>query len=114
MQFLFLVHGDEDAEAALSADERREIVEQHIAFASQLREQGKLVLGEALLGSDVAALVRPGRTPLVTDGPFSTTKEIVGGFYVVECASRDEALGLAGQIPESPGATVEVRQIAEL
>ena len=114
MRFLLLIHGDEKAEAALSADERRGIVEEHMAFAATLREQGKLMLGEALLGGDVAAVVRPGRTPLVTDGPFSTTKEIVGGFYLVECDSRDEALELAGRIPESPGAAVEVRQVAEL
>jgi hypothetical protein len=114
MRFLLLIHGDEEGEAALGADERREIVEQHMSFAGALRERGKLVLGEALLGSDASAVVRPGRTPLVTDGPYSTTKEVVGGFYVVECASRDEALELAGRIPESPGAAVEVLQIAEL
>ena len=114
MRFLLLIHGDEKAEAALSGDERRAIVEQHMAFAGSLREQGKLLLGEALLGSDASAIVRPGRTPLVTDGPFSETKEIVGGFYVVECESRDEAVELAAQVPESPGAAVEVRQIAEL
>jgi hypothetical protein len=114
MRFLLLIHGDEDAEAALSADERRAIVEEHIAFGQRLREAGTFVLGEALLGSDASAVVRPGRTPLVTDGPFSTTKEIVGGFYLVECESREEAVELAAQIPESPGAAVEVRQIAEL
>jgi hypothetical protein len=114
MRFLLLIHGDEDAEAALGADERRSIVEQHMAFVRGLRESGQYVLGEALLGSDAAAVVRPGRAPLVTDGPYSTTKEIVGGFYIVECGSRDEALELAGRVPESPGIAVEVRQIAEL
>jgi hypothetical protein len=114
MRFLFLIHGDEAAEAALGADERRAIVEQHMQFAGALRERGQLVLGDALAGSDVSAVVRPGRTPLVTDGPFSTTKEVVGGFYVIECGTRDEALELAGRIPESPGAAVEVLQIADL
>jgi hypothetical protein len=114
MRFLFLIHGDEEGEAALGADELRAIVEQHMAFASSLRVQGKLVLGEALEGSGSAAVVRPGRTPLVTDGPYTTTKEIVGGFYVVECASREEALDLAGRVPESPGAAVEVLQVADV
>jgi hypothetical protein len=114
MRFLLLIHGDEEAEEALGADQRRAIVEKHMAFARGLREGGQHVLGEALLGSDAAAVVRPGRTPLVTDGPYSTTKEIVGGFYIVECESREEALELAGRVPESPGITVEVRQIAEL
>jgi hypothetical protein len=114
MRFLLLIHGDEDAEAAMSAEERHGIVEKHMAFARGLRDAGQHVLGEALLGSDAAVVVRPGRTPLVTDGPYSTTKEVIGGFYIVECGSRDEVLELAGRVPESPGIAVEVRQIAEL
>jgi hypothetical protein len=52
--------------------------------------------------------VRPGEHPLVTDGPFAETKEAVGGFYVIDCASREEAIELAGHVPCSPGAAVEV------
>jgi hypothetical protein len=52
--------------------------------------------------------------PFVTDGPFAETKEAVGGFYVVDCANREEALGLAGRVPASPGAAVEVLTIVEL
>ena len=51
---------------------------------------------------------------MVTDGPFAETKEAIGGFYVVECASRDEALELAGKVPLSPGLAVEVLTIAEV
>jgi hypothetical protein len=114
MRFLFLIHGDGEAEAALSSDERRAIVAEHIAYASMLRERGAYVHGEALAGADRAAVVRPGQRPLVTDGPFAETNEAVGGFYVVECSSRDEALELAGRVPESPGAAVEVLPIAEV
>jgi hypothetical protein len=113
MKFLFLIHGDEEAEAALTPDERREIVAAHMAFAQMLRDRGAHVSGEALEGRDSAAVVRPGEKPVVTDGPFAETKEAIGGFYVVECASRDEALELAGQVPQSPGAAVEVRPIVE-
>ena len=112
MRFLFLIHGDEEADAAMTPEERRAIVGQHIAYSSMLRERGAYVLGEALAGTDTAAVVRPGG--LVTDGPFAETKEAVGGFYVVECASRDEAIELAGRVPDSPGAAVEVLPIAEL
>jgi hypothetical protein len=112
MRFLFLIHGDDEAEAAMSPDERRAIVDEHMAFSAMLRERGVHVLGEALSGE--AAVVRPGESPLVTDGPFAETKEGIGGIYVVECASRDEALELAGKIPQSPGVAVEVLTIAEL
>ena len=68
MRFLFLIHGDSAAETALSAEERRAIVGEHIAYGSMLRERGLHVLGEALTGE--AAVVRPGAKPFVTDGPL--------------------------------------------
>jgi hypothetical protein len=114
MKFLFLIHGDEEAEGALTPDERRAIVGEHMAYGQMLRDRGAYVLGEALEGSGSAAVVRPGERPLVTDGPFAETKEGVGGFYVVECDSREEALELAGKVPSSPGAAVEVLPIAEV
>jgi hypothetical protein len=110
MRFLFLIHGDSEAEAALSADERRAIVADHMSYAAMLRERGAYVLGEALTGD--TATVRPGDQPFVTDGPFAETKEGVGGFYVVDCASRDEALELAALVPRSPGVAVEVLPVA--
>ena len=114
MRFLFLIRGDSDAEAAMSADERRALVGEHLAYADMLRETGAYVLGEALDDSSSAAVVRPGEKPLVTDGPFAETKEAVGGFYVVECASRDEALRLAAEVPRSPGVAVEVLTVVEV
>ena len=114
MRFLFLIHGDVEAEAAMSADERRAIVGEHIAYADLLREEGAYVLGEALEDASAAAVVRPGAKPLVTDGPFAETKEAIGGFYLVECASRDEALRLAAQVPRSPGVAVEVLTVVEV
>jgi hypothetical protein len=113
MRFLFLIHGDSEAEAAMAAEERREIVDQHMGYADLLRERGSYVHGEALDDVSSAAVVRPGRTPLVTDGPFSETKEAIGGFYVVDCGSREEALELAAQVPQSPGVAVEVLKIVE-
>ena len=112
MKFLFLVHGDSEAEAAMTSDERMAIVREHMAYADLLRGRGVHMLGEALNGD--AATVRPGEPPIVTDGPFAETKEAVGGFYVVDCASRDEAIELAGLVPKSPGVAVEVLGIAEM
>jgi len=114
MRFLFLIRGDRQAEAALSADERRAIVAEHIVYGSMLRERGMYVLGEALDDPATAGVVRPGERPVVTDGPFAETKEAVGGFHVVDCESRDEALELAAKVPRSPGALVEVLTVADV
>ena len=101
MRYLLLLWGDGEAEAARPADERRAIVEQHIAFSARLREAGAMVLGEPV-------------GPALIDGPFAETKEQIGGFYVLECASDDEARRWAVQVPESPGLRKELRMIPEL
>jgi hypothetical protein len=112
VKFAFLLYGDEAAESALTADERRAIIEGHIAFSRMLRERDALRFGEALGPSTEAATLRP-RGRGVSDGPFAETKEQLGGLYVVECADRDEAIELARQIPDSPGLVIEVRPIQE-
>jgi hypothetical protein len=114
MRFLFLIHGDTEAESAMTAEERRAIVGQHMAYADMLRQRGSYVHGDALDDASSAAVVRPGSEPFVTDGPFAETKEAVGGVYIVDCASREEALELAAQVPQSPGVAVEVLKVAEL
>jgi len=101
MKYLLLLWGDADTEAALPADERRAIVEQHMAYSSRLREAGAMVLGEPV-------------GPALIDGPFAETKEQVGGFYVIECGSDDEARRWAEQVPQSPGLRKELRVIPEL
>ena len=113
MRFLLLIHGDHEAEAALTSEERRAMVGAHMSYADMLRARGAHLLGEALDDPSTAAVVRPGAHPLVIDGPFVETKEAVGGFYIVECATREEAIELAGNAPQSPGAVVEVLTIAE-
>jgi hypothetical protein len=50
--------------------------------------------------------------PLLRDGPFAEVKEMVGGFYLIDCAGRDEAVAIAGRCPASRFATVEVRECA--
>jgi hypothetical protein len=72
MRYLFMIHGDTEAEAAMTPEERRAIVEEHFAYGAMLRERGVYVLGEALTGE--AFQVVPGDAPLVTDGPFADTK----------------------------------------
>ena len=75
MRFLFLVHGDAEAEAAMTPDERRAIVGEHMAYAAMLRERGAHVLGEALEGRESAAVVRPGDRPFVTEDRLRRRKK---------------------------------------
>jgi hypothetical protein len=111
VKFLLLLYGDEAAESALSPADRRAIVDRHMEWARELRETGVLVASEALEPGREAAVVRGGR---VSDGPFAETKEQLGGFYVLECQNRGEAIAWARRAPASPGLVVEVRPIADM
>jgi hypothetical protein len=113
MKFLFLIHGDSEAEAALTREERMSIVKEHMEYADMLRDLGVYASGEALEDAGTAFVVTPGEKPIVTDGPFAETKEAIGGFYVVDVPDRDEAIRLAGMIPIGPGVAVEVLSIVE-
>lgn len=81
-----------------------------VAYAGELQQSGKLLAVQALTSQQVATRVetRAGRTRLI-DGPFAETKEMVGGFFLVDCASRDEALALAARCPAAAWASIEVR-----
>ena len=116
MKYLLLLYDDAAAIDALSPGERRAIVDQHIAFSRMLRDRGVHVYGDPLDGPDAARTIRfgDGGEPTVTDGPFLETKEALGGFYVIDCGSVDEAVELAGELPRSPGLVAELRPIPDI
>lgn len=84
-----------------------------LQFTEELRARGVLVASESLAGQDkgVRVQVRGGRRHLL-DGPFAEAKEMVGGFFLLDCATREEAVAIAGECPAAEWATVEVRQVA--
>lgn len=110
MRYLFLLYGEPAGEADLAPEQRRAVVEGHIALGRELAAAGTLRLAEAL-GEGVRVLRTDGT---VTDGPFAETKEQLGSVYVVDCASADDALALARRMPASPGLTIEIREIQEV
>jgi hypothetical protein len=115
MKFLLLIHGDATAEAAMSAGERRAIVEQHVAFSRHLAERGARVAAEALDAPKTARTIRfDGDRMLVTDGPFLEAKEALGGFYVLEAATMEEAIELTRLVPRSVGFVAELLPIVDM
>jgi hypothetical protein len=84
------------------------------AYGRELRESGADLGNNALQGLETATTVRvrDGET-LISDGPFAETKEMLGGYYVVDVADRDAALALAARVPSAPYGSIEVRPIME-
>lgn len=93
--------------------EGREVYGRMVAFGEQLRARGQLLAVESLASQEHATRVqvREGRASL-TDGPFAEAKEMVGGFFLVNCKTREEALEIARQCPAAEWCTVEVRETA--
>jgi hypothetical protein len=107
MEYLLLIY--EDEKRFSQGYDPAELVEYRAfgqKFAPAIRG------GKALQPTNAAATVRlrDGK-PLTTDGPFAETKEQLGGFYLVEAASRDEAVAVAANIPGARFGSVEVRPI---
>jgi hypothetical protein len=109
-QYMLLVYEEEVDESGQV--ERDQAVPWFLELHRSLREAGVLVNVKALRSPDSATTVRvrDGDAEIV-DGPFAVTKEVLAGFYLVECADLDEALALAARIPPASWGTVEVRPV---
>jgi hypothetical protein len=111
MRYLLLICSDKN-QAPPSPAETEAIVQGHGRFAQELRAAGKMVLGERLRPDADGSRVRlKAGQRQVMDGPFTETKEALGGFYLIECDTKQEALEWARKVPLGEGGFIEVRSI---
>jgi hypothetical protein len=109
-QYMLLVY-QEEVDAAEQA-EREKVTPMLAELHASLREAGLLVDVARLHSVESATSVRVrGGEAEITDGPFAVTKEVLAGYYVLDCADLDEALKQAARLPITRWATVEVRPI---
>jgi hypothetical protein len=108
VRFLALIYGDENRWASLSEDERKQVYDQYRTFSEA--GDGKIVDGAETADTKSATTVRvrDGQTQ-VTDGPAEQLAEPLGGFFLFECDTIDEAVALAQKIPGASTGAVEVR-----
>ena len=115
-KYLILIYGDEQRWADWSAEQTAANSERHNAFAAAAG--AAIVGGNALQSTATATSLRadPTGRPTATDGPFLETKEVLGGYYLIEAADLDEAIALAGRVPEAsaPDSGVEIRPVREM
>ena len=113
MPYMLLIVEPTEQRRSRSDAEGRAVYERMLKFGAGLKERGLLLASESLKSqSDAVRLqVRSGRTQVV-DGPFSEAKEMVGGFFLVDCKTRDEAVAIAATCPAAEWCTVEVRALA--
>ena len=112
MQFITLIYTDEGPWEAFSDAERQSWYERYRALARDAEAAGVLAGGHELASTRDATTVRVrDDDTLVTDGPYAEVKEALGGFFVFECDSMDDALDWAARIPGAEHGAVEVRPV---
>jgi len=115
MRYLLLIGGNDKNAPAPSPADSQKTLQAFLRFSEEAHKAGKTVVAERLRPEDQASRVRvKGGHHQITDGPFAETKEALGGFYLLECASKDEALEWARKVPIGENGFVDVRPIWQM
>jgi len=112
MKYLCSIYGEESQWSSATPEQMNEVLEAYGAFGEEAGQAGVILAGEGLepTSSATTVRVRDGER-MLTDGPFAETKEQLGGFYLLECNSLDEAIEWASKIPGAASGSVEVRPV---
>jgi len=112
MRYLCLVHTGPDPFSGLSEIEKRELDRDSLNYDKELEAGGHYIAAEALQGPESAVMVKVRNGDVsTTDGPFSETKEHLGGFILIEARDMNEAIRLAAGIPMARLGRIEVRPV---
>ena len=112
MQYLLMIHDDESRYERMPEQEMQDLLGAYLDFRTAVKEAGVFVGANRLSPVATAATVRIREgEQVVTDGPFAETKEQLGGYYLIDTETLDEALEWAARIPSAKTGSIEVRPI---
>ena len=115
MRYLALIYLNEAELGSLPAKDASDLNGRHLDFNDGLRSTGNFIVAEALApAGETTRLTKRGGKLHVTDGPFTETKEVIAGFYLIEAESTQQAVEIASRIPSASIATIEVRPCRQL
>jgi hypothetical protein len=107
--YMLLFRGN-DWTKSLSPEEKQKVTDQWMAWFRRLTDQGKAIAGNPL---EPEGKIVSGKNRVVSDGPFAESKEAIGGYFLLDVASVDDAVAIARECPGLPyGVQVEVRPVA--
>jgi hypothetical protein len=108
MEFLALIHEDKNGWEGLTEDQQQAVIQRYMEFS----QRPEVVGGAELQSTDMASTVQVRNGDrLVTDGPYAEVKEALGGFFILDVDSIDEACRLAAEIPAAEHGAIEVRPV---
>ncbi|MBM2615447.1 transcription initiation protein [Actinoplanes sp. LDG1-06] len=111
-KYMLIMRGTDDTQAQMAKASFDEMLETVGRFNDELIKAGVLVAAEGLDDAAQGVVVDySGETPVVTDGPYGETKELFGGFYIIDVSTKEEAVEWAKRMPAFPGAKCEIRRV---
>jgi hypothetical protein len=118
MRFMILIAGDEKAVKNMSPEEGQQVAASYMKYTDELKKAGVLLAGDPLHQTSKGARVTvSGGKRKVVDGPFTEAKEVLGGYYLIQVKSKEEAIEWATRCPGAhypDRAYVEVREVMEI
>jgi hypothetical protein len=110
-QFMLILHETPGSYAKLSPEEIQRVIEKYNAWSGKLAASGKLLGGHKLKEEGGKQVARAKDRLSVVDGPYTETKEVVGGIFLIEAGDYDEAVRLTSDCPHLAYGRIDVRQI---
>jgi hypothetical protein len=110
MSYMLLIVEPIGQRRTRSPDQGRGVYRRMLDYSERLKAKGVLLASHSLREARVRLDLHAGKAR-VTDGPFTEAKEFVGGFFLLDCGSREQALEFAGECPAAEWATIEVREV---
>jgi hypothetical protein len=115
MKYLCLIYADPRESGRMLDAEWKALEREYLEYDDALRKSGHFVAAEALQPAEASTTIRVRNGKLsVTDGPFLETKEMLGGFFLIDARDLNEAILVASKIPSARFGSVEVRPVREL
>ena len=112
MAYMLLVIEPPGQRGTRTDAEGREVYARMVRFSEQLKQRGLLTMSQSLKSDAGGARVKVREdSVMVTDGPFAETKEVMGGFFLLTCETREQAIAIARECPAAQWATIEVREL---
>ena len=114
-KYMLIWRSTDEANAKMATADFTEMLELVGRFNDELIRAGVLLAAEGLDDPSQGVVVDfTGETPVVTDGPYGETKELFNGFYILDVASKEEAVEWAKRVPSQDGTKVEIRRITSI
>ena len=112
MKYMLLIYGNDETWDTLHTEGIEQVLDQHRVLSEELKANGELVDGMGLTTANARVVKVSDGVAAVTDGPFTEAKEVLAGYYIVDC-DLDRATEIAARLPEARYSPIEIREFTD-